>query len=69
GSQVSFVVERLPQNSAVVPQKANELLSLLAEQESRIVIVNLIHQREDARAKKSSRHKRLQLRRIAETSE
>lgn len=33
------------------------------------VKVNLIHQREDSRAKKSSRHRRLPLRRIAETSE
>ncbi|ERE89067.1 uncharacterized protein C8orf48 homolog isoform X2 [Cricetulus griseus] len=31
--------------------------------------VNLIHQREDSGAKKSSRHKRLQLRGIAETSQ
>ncbi|KAK7817770.1 hypothetical protein U0070_018983 [Myodes glareolus] len=33
------------------------------------VKLNLIHQREDSRAKKSSRHKRLPLRQIAETSE
>ncbi|XP_038184246.1 uncharacterized protein C8orf48 homolog [Arvicola amphibius] len=33
------------------------------------VKVNLIHQREDSRAKKSPRHKRMPLRRIAETSE
>lgn len=44
-------------------EELNALLSFCS------VKVNLIHQREDSRAKKSPRHKRLPLRRIAETSE